>query len=132
MLSHRENESESNSKSLDKHNPENKFTKSEQTTGSKILNKKRKYAQLYLEVGQSDFLLHTCKICGFKYAAGDKDDEKVHKSFHKNYTHGIPFKVITEHGILFSYVLRQLHHRYVLIFYDCCLQIVRVGATRKL
>ncbi|KAL8526985.1 hypothetical protein ACS0TY_016015 [Phlomoides rotata] len=88
----RENESESNDKSLDKHDSENKFTKSEQTKCNKVLNKKRNYAQLYLEVGQSDFLLHTCKICGFKYATGDEDDEKVHKSFHKNYTHGIPFK----------------------------------------
>ncbi|KAL8473610.1 hypothetical protein ACS0TY_030451 [Phlomoides rotata] len=28
-----------------------------------------------------------------QYATGDEDDEKVHKSFHKDYTHGIPFKV---------------------------------------
>ncbi|KAH0724357.1 hypothetical protein KY284_000222 [Solanum tuberosum] len=58
----------------------------------KILNKKRKYAQFYLELGQSDFLLHTCTICGFKYAKGDEEDEKFHKTFHKNYTHGIPLK----------------------------------------
>lgn len=61
--------------------------------GGKILNKKRKYAQFHLELGQSDFLLHTCKICGIKYAKGDEIDEKVHTTFHKNYTHGIPFKV---------------------------------------
>ncbi|CAO2831821.1 unnamed protein product [Amaranthus hypochondriacus] len=60
--------------------------------GGKILNKKRKYAQFHLELGQSDFLLHTCKICGIKYAKGDEIDEKVHTTFHKNYTHGIPFK----------------------------------------
>ncbi|XP_019250154.1 PREDICTED: protein CHROMOSOME TRANSMISSION FIDELITY 7-like isoform X2 [Nicotiana attenuata] len=59
----------------------------------KVLNKKRKYAQFYLELGQSDFLLHTCTVCGFKYARGDEGDEKFHKTFHKNYTHGIPFKV---------------------------------------
>ncbi|KAL7002994.1 hypothetical protein U1Q18_004153 [Sarracenia purpurea var. burkii] len=58
----------------------------------KILNKKRNYAQLHLELGQSDFLLRTCITCGFKYAAGDEVDEKVHKMFHKNYTHGIQFK----------------------------------------
>lgn len=62
----------------------------------KVLNKKRKYAQFYLELGQSDFLLHTCTTCGFKYAKGDEGDEKVHKTFHKNYTHGIPFKVNLE------------------------------------
>ncbi|MQL95635.1 hypothetical protein Taro_028303, partial [Colocasia esculenta] len=58
----------------------------------KVLNKKRSYAQYYLEFGQSDFLLHTCSICGMRYARGDEDDEKVHKTFHNNYYHGIPFK----------------------------------------
>ncbi|XP_049351394.1 protein CHROMOSOME TRANSMISSION FIDELITY 7-like [Solanum verrucosum] len=62
------------------------------TKSGKVLNKKRKYAQFYLELGQSDFLLHTCIVCGFKYARGDEEDEKFHKTFHKNYTHGIPFK----------------------------------------
>ena len=59
-----------------------------------VLNKKRSYAQFHLELGQSDFLLHTCATCGFKYAAGDEGDETVHKTFHKNYTHGIQFKVL--------------------------------------
>ncbi|XP_025884551.1 protein CHROMOSOME TRANSMISSION FIDELITY 7-like [Solanum lycopersicum] len=57
-----------------------------------VLNKKRKYAQFYLEMGQSDFCLHTCTVCGFKYARGDEEDEKFHKTSHKNYTRGIPFK----------------------------------------
>ncbi|XP_057466822.1 LOW QUALITY PROTEIN: protein CHROMOSOME TRANSMISSION FIDELITY 7-like [Actinidia eriantha] len=57
-----------------------------------VLNKKRSYAQFHLELGQSDFLLRTCATCGFKYAAGDEGDETVHKTFHKNYTHGIQFK----------------------------------------
>ena len=56
-------------------------------------SKKRSYVQLYLEFGQSDFLLHTCSTCGFKYARGDESDEKIHKSFHKNYTQGVQFKV---------------------------------------
>ncbi|KVI09516.1 protein CHROMOSOME TRANSMISSION FIDELITY 7 isoform X1 [Cynara cardunculus var. scolymus] len=58
----------------------------------KVLNKKRKYAQFHLDLGQSDFLLRTCKTCGFKFAPGDEGDEKAHKEFHKNYTHGIGFK----------------------------------------
>ncbi|KAJ4970066.1 hypothetical protein NE237_003165 [Protea cynaroides] len=57
-----------------------------------ILNKKRSYAQFHLELGQSDFLLHTCYICGLKYARGEEGDEKVHKAFHKKYTQGIQFK----------------------------------------
>ncbi|KAL9666290.1 hypothetical protein QQ045_000618 [Rhodiola kirilowii] len=60
--------------------------------GSRSLNKKRSYAQLHLELGQSDFLLHSCSICGLKYAPGEADDEKLHTTFHKNYTHGLPFK----------------------------------------
>ncbi|XP_074317353.1 protein CHROMOSOME TRANSMISSION FIDELITY 7-like [Silene latifolia] len=58
----------------------------------KTLNKKRSYAQFHLELGQSDFLLHTCKVCGTKYAKGEEIDEKVHATFHKNFTNGIPFK----------------------------------------
>lgn len=60
---------------------------------SKVLSKKRNYAQFHLEFGQSDFLLHTCTTCGFKYATGDEEDEKLHNSFHKTYAHGIQFKV---------------------------------------
>ncbi|KAK6145744.1 hypothetical protein DH2020_022564 [Rehmannia glutinosa] len=86
-------ESGSNSKALEKHDNEDKLTTLEQAECSKVLNKKRNYAQLHLEVGQSNFLWRTCTTCGFKYAPGVEDDEKVHKTFHKNYTHGIPFKV---------------------------------------
>ena len=56
-------------------------------------NKKRTYAQLHLELGQSDFNLHTCSKCGVKYAPGEEEDEKAHKGFHRDYTLGIPFKV---------------------------------------
>ncbi|CAI0391124.1 unnamed protein product [Linum tenue] len=62
----------------------------------KVLNKKRSYAQLHLDLGQSDFNLRSCSSCGFHYAAGDEQDEKVHKSFHRNFTQGIPFRVRTK------------------------------------
>ncbi|XP_023913827.2 protein CHROMOSOME TRANSMISSION FIDELITY 7 isoform X2 [Quercus suber] len=55
-------------------------------------NKKRTYAQLHLDLGQSDFNLHTCSTCGVKYAPGEEEDEKAHKGFHRDYTLGIPFK----------------------------------------
>ncbi|KAJ6815787.1 protein CHROMOSOME TRANSMISSION FIDELITY 7-like isoform X1 [Iris pallida] len=61
-------------------------------SASKILNKKRSYAQYHLELGQSDFLLHACSVCGLMYARGDETDEKVHKAFHKDYYEGIQFK----------------------------------------
>lgn len=63
---------------------------------NRALNRKRSYAQYHLELGQSDFLLHTCSICGLKYALGDEEDEKVHKAFHVNYYHGIQFKVLQQ------------------------------------
>lgn len=59
----------------------------------KVLNKKRSYAQFHLDLGQSDFNFRTCSTCGVKYAPGDEADEKTHKTFHKNYTLGIQFKV---------------------------------------
>ncbi|KAI3981022.1 hypothetical protein MKX01_012177 [Papaver californicum] len=62
------------------------------SSSSKNLNKKRSYVQFHLELGQSDFLLHSCSTCGFNFAIGDEGDEKVHKEFHKSYTHGIQFK----------------------------------------
>ncbi|KAF5823416.1 putative N-acetyltransferase ESCO, zinc-finger, N-acetyltransferase ESCO, acetyl-transferase [Helianthus annuus] len=58
----------------------------------RVLNKKRKYAQFHLDLGQSDFMFRNCKICGMKFVPGDEDDERLHKEFHKSYTHGIGFK----------------------------------------
>ncbi|KAJ0837375.1 putative N-acetyltransferase ESCO, zinc-finger [Helianthus annuus] len=57
-----------------------------------VLNKKRKYAQFHLDLGQSDFMFRNCKICGMKFVPGDEDDERLHKEFHKSYTHGIGLK----------------------------------------
>ncbi|KAI3826286.1 hypothetical protein L1987_00332 [Smallanthus sonchifolius] len=57
-----------------------------------VLNKKRKYAQFHLDLGQSDFMFRNCKTCGLKFVPGDEEDTKLHKEFHKNYTHGIGLK----------------------------------------
>lgn len=61
----------------------------------KVLNKKKNYAQFHLELGQSNFLLHMCSVCGMMYARGNDDDEKVHKAYHKSYFEGVPFKVLS-------------------------------------
>lgn len=55
--------------------------------------KRRSYAQVHLEFGQSDFLLRTCSACGYRYTPGNELDGKSHATFHKNYTLGLPFKV---------------------------------------
>ncbi|GER29009.1 N-acetyltransferase ESCO2 [Striga asiatica] len=82
----------SSSQALEKSDCEDKLVKWEHAKCSKNLNKKRNYAQLHLEVGQSNFLWRTCTTCSYKYAPGVEGDEKAHKTFHRNYTHGVPFK----------------------------------------
>ncbi|XP_058003760.1 protein CHROMOSOME TRANSMISSION FIDELITY 7-like [Hevea brasiliensis] len=62
--------------------------KPESRSSGKVLNKKRSYAQFHLDLGQSDFNFRTCSACGVKYAPGEEEDEKNHKTFHRNYTHG--------------------------------------------
>ncbi|KAJ1686227.1 hypothetical protein LUZ63_017617 [Rhynchospora breviuscula] len=62
------------------------------STSAKVANKKRSYAQYHLELGQSDFILHHCAVCGMMYSRGDNDDEKAHKLYHKEYNEGIAFK----------------------------------------
>ncbi|OEL30363.1 Protein CHROMOSOME TRANSMISSION FIDELITY 7 [Dichanthelium oligosanthes] len=57
-----------------------------------LVSKKRSYAQFHLELGQPDFLLHMCSVCGMMYSRGNDDDEKVHKAYHKSYFEGVPFK----------------------------------------
>jgi len=57
-----------------------------------LVSKKRNYAQLHLELGQPDFVLHTCSVCGMMYARGNDEDEKVHRAYHKSYSEGVPFK----------------------------------------
>uniref|UniRef100_A0ACD5V4W7 Uncharacterized protein n=1 Tax=Avena sativa TaxID=4498 RepID=A0ACD5V4W7_AVESA len=59
---------------------------------AKVLNKKRSYGQFHLELGQPDFLLHMCAVCGMMYARGNDEDEKVHRAYHKCYFQGVPFK----------------------------------------
>jgi N-acetyltransferase len=44
-------------------------------------NKKRTYAQLHLELGQSDFNLHTCSKCGVKYAPERKRMRRLTRDF---------------------------------------------------
>ncbi|KAL8259788.1 hypothetical protein R6Q59_027741 [Mikania micrantha] len=62
------------------------------SNSKRLLNKKRKYAQFHLDLGQSDFMFRNCKTCGFKFVPGDEEDAKLHNEFHKNYTHGIGLK----------------------------------------
>ncbi|KAF2289646.1 hypothetical protein GH714_037680 [Hevea brasiliensis] len=66
--------------------------KPESRRSGKVLNKKRSYAQFHLDLGQSDFNFRTCSACGVKYAPGEEEDEKNHKTFHRNYTHGFQYK----------------------------------------
>ncbi|KAF5948094.1 hypothetical protein HYC85_014051 [Camellia sinensis] len=90
---------------------------------AKNQNKKRSYVQLHLDLGQSDFLLCTCSICGFKFACGDEGDEKVHKEFHKDCSHGIQFKVqkvvqMMEMDLGSGWLIHKLCKVYLYIFHQ--------------
>ncbi|KAJ4795587.1 N-acetyltransferase ESCO2 [Rhynchospora pubera] len=78
--------------SLDSADLRSKNVNGSDSTSAKVVNKKRSYAQYHLELGQSDFILHHCAVCGMMYSRGDDDDEKAHKLYHKEYCEGITFK----------------------------------------
>ncbi|XP_047064521.1 protein CHROMOSOME TRANSMISSION FIDELITY 7-like [Lolium rigidum] len=66
--------------------------RSDGAADAKVLSKKRSYGQFHLELGQPDFLLHACAVCGMMYARGNDEDEKVHRAYHRTYFQGVPFK----------------------------------------
>ncbi|KAK8336998.1 hypothetical protein V6Z12_A09G155600 [Gossypium hirsutum] len=84
---------ESGDDKFDKPISETRVSRDECGSNGRNLNKKRSYAQFHLELGQSDFLLHACSICGVKYSPVDEADERNHSIFHKNFTLGVQFKV---------------------------------------
>jgi hypothetical protein len=43
-----------------------------------LVSRKSSYAQFHLELGQPNFLLHTCSVCSMMYGRGNDNDEKVH------------------------------------------------------
>jgi hypothetical protein len=49
-------------------------------SGGEPRSKKRTYAQLHLELGQSDFVLHTCSVCRMMYGRGNDLSIKDHLS----------------------------------------------------
>lgn len=63
-----------------------------QVQPEKIPGRKRVFGQYFLELGQSDFYLSKCTVCGLRYSRGDEEDEKTHKSFHRSHLQGIYFK----------------------------------------
>ncbi|PPD81430.1 hypothetical protein GOBAR_DD21637 [Gossypium barbadense] len=83
---------ESGDDKFDKPISETRVSREECGSNGRNLNKRRSYAQFHLELGQSDFLLHACSICGVKYSPGDEADERNHSIFHKNFTIGVQFK----------------------------------------
>lgn len=41
--------------------------------------------QTFLDLGQKDFFMKTCKECGFAYDPSFEEDEKAHKKYHRSY-----------------------------------------------
>ncbi|ONK71330.1 uncharacterized protein A4U43_C04F7370 [Asparagus officinalis] len=93
---------QSNSNEMERANESSSNTSQQSRSCGQILNKKRSYSQFHLELGQSDFLLHTCSVCGLMYARGDEGDEKVHKTFHKDYYQGVQFKGWRSERVVFK------------------------------
>ncbi|TYH02732.1 hypothetical protein ES288_A09G164300v1 [Gossypium darwinii] len=69
---------ESGDDKFDKPISETRVSRDECGSNGRNLNKKRSYAQFHLELGQSDFLLHACSICGVKYSPGWRNERVVH------------------------------------------------------
>lgn len=42
---------------------------------------------------QVDFACTACKVCGFIYAKGKEEDEKLHTAFHDTTVNGFTFQV---------------------------------------
>lgn len=42
---------------------------------------------------QLDFTCTACRVCGFVYAKGKEEDDKLHAAFHDTALHGITFQV---------------------------------------
>ena len=55
---------------------------------NKKQKKKRKnennFEQTFLDLGQKNFDLKTCKLCGMMYAPGKIEDEKIHRKVCKS------------------------------------------------
>lgn len=91
------NDSDLNAKSdFDEFPPSKRCCKNKNNGSSsnpcRNLSKKRRYEQYHLDLGQSDFIIHTCSLCGLMYARGVEEDEQVHRKFHQDYDGGIRFK----------------------------------------
>ncbi|XP_035846670.1 uncharacterized protein LOC110940468 isoform X2 [Helianthus annuus] len=82
----------------------------------RVLNKKRKYAQFHLDLGQSDFMFRNCKSCGMKFVPGDEDDGRLHKEFHKSYTHGIGLKLFCSRAGVMKACLIHTRHKMGVLF----------------
>ncbi|KAB2034994.1 hypothetical protein ES319_D04G121900v1 [Gossypium barbadense] len=82
---------------FDKPISETRVSREECGSNGRNLNKKRSYAQFHLELGQSDFLLHACSICG-------------------NFSLGVQFKALANResiqarSELFAYNILPLDH----------------------
>ncbi|KAJ3088402.1 N-acetyltransferase esco2, partial [Quaeritorhiza haematococci] len=62
---------------------------SRSANGSK--GKKQTFQQMYLDFGQKDIGLRTCRKCGMKYTPGKATDEEVHERFCKAVTGGLEY-----------------------------------------
>ena len=65
---------------------DNKMHESQRPSNAKKNRKKsrKKFEQTFLDLGQKNFDLKTCKLCGMMYAPGKIEDEKIHRKVCKS------------------------------------------------
>jgi hypothetical protein len=65
---------------------DNKIRESQQQSNIKKRRKKshKNFEQTFLDLGQKNFDLKTCKLCGMMYAPGKIEDEKIHRKVCKS------------------------------------------------
>jgi hypothetical protein len=47
---------------------------------------------MHLDMGQRDFHLSKCAVCGLVYAKGEESDEKTHAAYHTSATKGLRYQ----------------------------------------
>ncbi|GAB4818787.1 hypothetical protein N2152v2_005833 [Parachlorella kessleri] len=65
-----------------------------QQAGKGAAGSGRQLTQMHLDVGQRDFHLSKCAVCGLLYAKGEESDEKTHAAYHTSVFKGVRYQAL--------------------------------------
>lgn len=60
----------------------------------------RQLTQMHLDVGQRDFHIGRCAVCGLVYSKGEERDEKTHAAYHANATKGLRYQPLPNERVV--------------------------------